>query len=192
MAIELTKGQNISLSKTDPTLTKAFVGLSWDKRTTEGEDFDLDLSVFMLGEHDIATNDRNLIFYNNTHSPCGSVIHSGDNRTGDGDGDDEQACIDFGLIPADIHKLVFVATIHDAEIRKQNFGQVRNAQIRLVNEKTNATVATINLSEDASIETALLFCELYRYEGDWKFRNVCQGYSGGLRAVVKNYGLEPA
>lgn len=189
MGVSLSKGGNISLSKTDPSMKNVLVGLGWDVRTTDGQDFDLDASVFLLAENGRVRNDSDFIFYNNLRSADGSIEHTGDNRTGEGDGDDESIKIKLDKIPADVAKLVFVVTIHEAVARKQSFGQVEGAFIRLVNNDTNTEVARYDLTEDASTETAMLFGELYRHNNEWKFRAVGQGYSGGLASVCKQYGI---
>lgn len=189
MAVNLDKGGKVDLSKTDPSLNKVLVGLGWDPRVTDGADFDLDASVFMLTENGKCKSEKHFIFYNNMDSPCGSVHHTGDNRTGDGDGDDEVVQIDLSKVPADVQKLVFSVTIHDAEKLKLNFGQVANSFIRIVNEETNNELVMYELGEDYSTETAMIFGELYRHNGAWKFSAVGQGFSGGLAAMVKQYGL---
>lgn len=189
MAISLNKGGNISLSKTDPSLVRMVVGLGWDERQTDGSEFDLDASAFMLGETGKCRKDGDFIFYNNMASPEGSVTHTGDNRTGAGEGDDEQIKVDLSKIPADVHKIAVTVTIHDADARKQSFGQVENAFIRIVNEDNGSEVVRYDLSEDYSTETAMVFGELYRHGGEWKFRAVGQGYAGGLAAMAAQFGL---
>ena len=189
MALTLQKGGNLSLSKTDPTLTKILVGLGWDPRATDGTEFDLDASAFLLGANGKVRSDADFIFYNQLKSADGSIEHTGDNRTGAGDGDDEVLKIDLSRVPADIDKVVFTVTIHDADARKQNFGQVGGSFIRVVNEVTNAEIVRYDLAEDASTETAMIFAELYRNNGEWKFRAVGQGYAGGLKALANNYGM---
>ncbi len=189
MGISLSKGGNISLSKTDPTLKNVIVGLGWDARPTDGVDFDLDASAFMVKEDGKVRSDSDFIFYNQTKSTCGSVEHTGDNRTGEGDGDDESVIILLDKVPADIQRIVFCVTIHDAEMRKQNFGQVSHAYARIVNKDTNNEVTRYDLSEDASIETAMIFGEIYRHSNEWKFKAVGQGYAGGLAALAKQYGI---
>jgi tellurium resistance protein TerD len=189
MAISLNKGGNISLSKTDPNLRNIIVGLGWDARPTDGADFDLDASAFMVKDDGKVRSDSDFIFYNQMRSICGSVEHTGDNLTGAGDGDDEALIVLLDKVPADIQKVAFTVTIHDAEIRKQNFGQVSNAYVRIVNKDTNIEVARYDLSEDASIETAMIFGEIYRHSGEWKFRAVGQGYAGGLAALARQYGI---
>ncbi|AJA44174.1 tellurium resistance protein TerD [Frischella perrara] len=189
MGVSLSKGGNVSLSKTDPGMKNVLIGLGWDVRATDGQDYDLDASVFLLAENGKVRNDLDFIFYNNLRSADGSVEHTGDNRTGEGDGDDESIKIKLDKIPANVAKLVFVVTIHDAAVRRQNFGQIEGAFIRLVNDDTQIEVARYDLTEDASTETAMLFGELYRHNGEWKFRAVGQGYAGGLASVCAQYGI---
>lgn len=189
MAVSLSKGQNVSLSKTDPSLKKVLIGLGWDARATDGADFDLDASVFITGENGKVISDNHFVFYNNLRSPCGSVEHTGDNLTGDGDGDDESIIVDLTAVPANIKSIFITVTIHDAEARRQNFGQVSDAFIRLVNHETNDEVVRFDLSEDYSTETAMVFGEVYRYNSEWKFRAIGQGYSGGLYALCQQYGV---
>ncbi len=189
MAVSLSKGGNVSLSKEAPGLTAVIVGLGWDARVTDGTDFDLDASVFVTGEGDKVRSDADFIFYNNKTGADGSIEHLGDNRTGAGDGDDEQVKIDLSKVPADVKKLVFAVTIHDAEARKQNFGQVGNAFMRVVNQNGEAEIARYDLSEDYSTETALVFGELYRNGDDWKFKAVGAGFAGGLNALAASHGV---
>jgi tellurium resistance protein TerD len=189
MGISLGKGGNVSLSKTDPSLKNVLVGLGWDARPTEGADFDLDASAFMVKEDGKVRSDSDFIFYNQTKSICGSVEHTGDNRTGAGDGDDEAVVVLLDKLPADVQRIVFCVTIHDADLRKQNFGQVNHAYVRVVNKDSNNEVARYDLSEDASIETAMIFGEIYRHSGEWKFKAVGQGYAGGLAALARQYGI---
>jgi tellurium resistance protein TerD len=189
MGISLSKGGNVNLSKTDPGLKNVIVGLGWDARPTDGTDFDLDASAFMIKEDGKVRSDSDFIFYNQTKSSCGSVEHTGDNRTGAGDGDDEAVTVLLDKVPADIQKIVFCVTIHDADMRKQNFGQVNHAYVRVVNKDSNSEVARYDLSEDASIETAMIFGEIYRHSGEWKFKAVGQGYAGGLAALARQYGI---
>lgn len=189
MGVSLSKGGNVSLSKTDPGMKNVLIGLGWDVRATDGQDYDLDASVFLLAENGKVRNELDFIFYNNLRTVDGSVEHTGDNRTGEGDGDDESIKIKLDKIPANVAKLVFVVTIHDAAVRKQSFGQVEGAFIRLVNDDTQIEVARYDLTEDASTETAMLFGELYRHNGEWKFRAVGQGYAGGLSSVCQQYGV---
>lgn len=189
MAISLSKGGNLSLSKTDPTLTKLLIGLGWDERVTSGQDFDLDASAFLLTGTGKVRGDHDFIFYNQLKSVDGAVEHTGDNRTGLGDGDDEIIKVDLTRIAPDIDKIAITVTIHDAQLRNQNFGQVANAFIRVVNEQTGAEVVRFDLAEDYSVETAMVFGEVYRHSGEWKFRAVGQGYSGGLAAMCHQYGI---
>lgn len=191
MSISLSKGQKIDLSKASPGLTKAIIGLGWDtNKYSGGHDFDLDASAFLVGENGKVTNDLDFIFYNNLQGGNGSVIHTGDNRTGEGEGDDEQIKIDFSKVPNHIHKIAITVTIHDALQRKQNFGQVSNAFVRVVNEKTNQEVLRYDLAEDFSIETAIVVCEIYRHGGEWRFSAVGSGFENGLAALCRNYGLQ--
>ena len=189
MAISLNTGGNLSLSKTDPSLNQVLIGLGWDARATDGADFDLDASAFLLAANDKVRGETDFIFYNQTRSPEGSVEHTGDNRTGEGDGDDEAVKINLAKVPADVQKIAITVTIHDAESRGQNFGQVQNAFIRVVNDQTNVEIVRFDLNEDYSTETAMIFGELYRHNGEWKFRAVGQGYNGGLRAMCGQYGI---
>ncbi|MDT4309441.1 TerD family protein [Klebsiella aerogenes] len=189
MSVSLSKGGNVSLSKSDPSMKNVLVGLGWDVRTTDGQDFDLDASAFLLSETGKVRSDSDFIFYNNLKSAEGSVTHTGDNRTGEGDGDDESLIVKLDMIPANVAKIVFVVTIHDAQMRRQSFGQVSGAFIRLVNNDSQLEVARYDLTEDASSETAMLFGELYRHNGEWKFRAVGQGYAGGLSSVCAQYGI---
>lgn len=191
MVIQLSKGQRIDLTKTNPGLTKAVIGLGWDtNKYSGGHDFDLDASVFLVDAHDNCVNDLDFVFYNNLEHPSGGVIHTGDNRTGEGDGDDEQIIVDFSKIPAHIEKIGITVTIHDAEARIQNFGQVSNAFVRVVDEETQNELLRFDLGEDFSIETAVVVCELYRHGGEWKFNAIGSGFSGGLAALCRNYGLQ--
>lgn len=189
MAISLNKGGNLSLTKTDPTLNSMIIGLGWDAKATDGAAFDLDASAFMLKNDGKVRSDADFIFYNQPKSVCGSVEHTGDNTTGEGDGDDESLVLQLNKIPADVEKITFVVTIHDFETRKQNFGMVSNAFIRVVNKDSGVEIARYDLSEDASTETAMIFGEIYRNNGEWKFKAVGQGYAGGLAAVGRNYGV---
>lgn len=190
MALSLTKGGNLSLTKEAPGMTKVLVGLGWDARSTDGTEFDLDASAFLLKADGKVRADSDFIFYNQLKSVDGSVEHTGDNRTGEGDGDDEAIKVDLSKIPADIHKIAFTVTIHEAEARRQSFGQVRNAFIRIVNQDTNVEVGRYDLDEDASTETAVIFGELYRHGTEWKFRAVGQGFKGGLKPLAESFGLK--
>ena len=189
MAISLTKGQNVSLSKTDPSLKNVLVGLGWDARSTDGQNFDLDASVFMATENGKVPSDRHFIFYNQLVSPCGGVEHTGDNLTGDGDGDDESVIVQLDKVESNIKSLFITVTIHDAEARRQNFGQVSNAFVRIVNNDTSEEIVRFDLSEDYSTETAMVFGEIYRHNGEWKFRAIGQGYTGGLYSLCQQYGV---
>lgn len=189
MSISLAKGGNVSLSKEEPGLSKIIIGLGWDARATDGADFDLDASAFMLTELGKVRADTDFIFYNQLRSPEGSVEHTGDNLTGQGEGDDESIKVDLGRVPAEIHKLAITVTIHDAEARRQNFGMVQNAFIRIVNDLTGREITRYDLTEDSSTETALIFGEVYRHGGEWKFRAVGQGFKGGLAPLARNYGV---
>lgn len=189
MAVSLTKGGNVSLSRTNPNLTSILIGLGWDARSADGSDFDLDASCFMVKVDGKVKSDAHFVFFNQLNSPCGSVIHTGDNRTGAGDGDDEALKVDLTKVPADVLRLVISVTIHEAETRKQNFGQVSSAFIRIVDLKTSVELARFDLSEDYSTETAMIFGEIYRNSGEWKFKAVGQGYSGGLEAIAKSFGV---
>ncbi|MBI6547339.1 TerD family protein [Xenorhabdus lircayensis] len=189
MAVSLVKGGNVSLTKEAPGMTKVIVGLGWDARVTDGSGFDLDASVFMVGENGKVLSDKHFVFFNNTTSPDGSVVHQGDNRTGEGEGDDEQVKINLTGVPEDVKKIIFSVTIYDAEARTQNFGMVSNSFIRVVNEDSNAEIARFDLSEDASTETAMVFGELYRHNAEWKFKAVGQGFAGGLSALASQHGV---
>ncbi|MBD7937692.1 MULTISPECIES: TerD family protein [Cytobacillus] len=191
MAIQLSKGQRIDLTKTNPGLKRAVIGLGWDtNKYSGGEAFDLDASAFLADHQNRCQQDQDFVFYNQLEHPSAAVIHTGDNRTGEGDGDDEQLIVEFSKIPSTVDHIGIAVTIHDAEIRKQNFGQVSNAFVRLVNEETNEELLRYDLGEDFSIETAVVVCELYRHNNEWKFNAIGSGFSGGLAALCKNYGLE--
>ncbi|HQC71649.1 MAG TPA: TerD family protein [Candidatus Competibacteraceae bacterium] len=189
MAVSLQKGQNVSLSKQAPGLKKVRFGLGWDLRKTDGSAFDLDASAFVLDSAGKVLSDQHFVFYNNTQDPSGAVVHKGDNRTGEGEGDDEALEIELGQMPPSAAKVAFVVTIHDAEARRQNFGQVGNAYIRALNVDGEQEIARYDLSEDASTETAMIFGELYRHNEEWKFKAIGQGYAGGLAAVARDYGV---
>lgn len=192
MALSLSKGGNVSLSKTDPTLKRILIGLGWDARSTDGAPFDLDASLFMVKADGKVRSDADFIFYNQPRSSCSSVEHTGDNRTGAGDGDDESLKVVLEQVPADIQRLVIAVTIHDAEKNKQNFGMVHGAFIRIVNDDSQTEIARFDLSEDYSTETAMIFGEVYRYQGEWKFKAVGQGYAGGLAALAQQHGVDVA
>ena len=189
MAVSLVKGGNVSLTKEAPSMNVALVGLGWDARVTDGQAFDLDASVFLVGDDGKVLSDSHFVFYNNTTSPDGAVQHQGDNRTGEGAGDDEQVKIELAKVGAEVKKLVFAVTIHEAEARKQNFGMVSNSYMRVVNNDNGAEIARFDLSEDASTETAMIFGELYRHGTEWKFKAVGQGFAGGLGALAKQHGI---
>ncbi|AKH87159.1 chemical-damaging agent resistance protein C [Streptomyces sp. CNQ-509] len=189
MGVSLAKGGNVSLSKEAPGLTAVTVGLGWDVRTTTGAAHDLDASALMCGASGKVLSDQHFIFYNNLTSPDGSVEHTGDNLTGEGDGDDESINVDLSLVPPQVEKIVFPVSIHDADLRGQNFGQVSNAFIRVVNRSDGVELVRFDLSEDASTETAMVFGELYRRAGEWKFRAVGQGYASGLHGIATDYGV---
>ncbi|MEK5331252.1 MULTISPECIES: TerD family protein [unclassified Lysinibacillus] len=191
MGIQLSKGQRIDLMKQDPGLNNVGIGLGWDvKQFDGGSDFDLDASVFLLDASGKCRNEQDFIFYNNLTSPDKSVQHMGDNRTGLGDGDDEKILVNLKQVSPQIEKIVVTVTIYDAEGRRQNFGQVLNAYVRLSNEESGSEVLRYDLAEDFSIETAVVFCELYRHNGEWKFAAVGSGYQGGLASLINAYGLE--
>ena len=189
MGVSLSKGGNVSLSKEAPGLTAVTVGLGWDVRSTTGTDFDLDASAIMLKEDGKVASDGQFVFFNNLKSSDGSVEHLGDNLTGEGEGDDEQVNVNLAGVPPEIDKIVFPVSIYDAENRQQNFGQVRNAFIRIANQAGGAELARYDLTEDASTETAMVFGELYRAGAEWKFRAVGQGYATGLRGIASDYGV---
>ena len=189
MAISLQKGGNVSLTKTDPGLINALVGLGWDARSTDGAAFDLDASVFLVGENGKVLSDGHFIFYNQKTSPDGAVVHSGDNTTGAGEGDDETVSINLPGVDPNIQRIVFAVTIHEAEARNQNFGMVRNAFMRVLNKDSNTELARFDLSEDYSTETAMVFGEVYRNGAEWKFKAVGQGFAGGLNALAKDHGV---
>jgi tellurium resistance protein TerD len=189
MAISLQKGGNVNLSKEAPGLTRVIIGLGWDPRATDGAEFDLDGSAFLLKADGKVRADSDFIFYNNLKSTDGSVTHTGDNRSGAGDGDDEQLVVDLSKVPAEIDRLAVSVTIHEAEARNQNFGMVSRAYIRCLNADGEKELARYDLSEDGSVETAMIFGELYRAGSEWKFRAVGQGYKGGLGPLARSYGV---
>ncbi len=190
MAISLQKGGNVNLNKEAPGLKKLLVGLGWDPRATDGKEFDLDGSVFMLNASGKARSDADFIFYNNLKSADGSVAHSGDNRSGQGDGDDETVTIDLEKVPADVDKISVCVTIHDAAARNQNFGMVSKAFIRCINGGDNKEIARFDLSEDRSVETAMIFGEIYRAGAEWKFKAIGQGFAGGLAPLARSFGID--
>ncbi len=190
MSVSLQKGGNISLTKSEPGLEKIIVGLGWDARTTSGADFDLDASVFMLTAAGKVRSDKDFIFFNNLKSADGSVEHMGDNRTGAGEGDDEVIRVDLTKVPADITRLVFTVSIYEAETRRQNFGMIASAFIRVLNNATRNEITRYDLSEEASTDTAMIFGEVYRHNNEWKFKAIGQGYVEGFPALVRNFGLD--
>ncbi len=189
MAISLSKGANVNLSKESPGLNKIVVGLGWDSRATDGAAFDLDASAFLVKADGKVRSDDDFCFYNNKLVGEGAVQHMGDNTTGVGDGDDETVKVELSKVSADLDKVVFAVTIYEADVRKQNFGQVNHAYIRVVNDETGQEIARYDLSEDASIETAMIFGEIYRVGSDWKFKAVGQGFAGGLGALATSFGV---
>ncbi len=190
MAIVLKKGQKIDLTKGNPGLKKIKLGLGWDTNSFDsGFDYDLDVSVFMVGKSNRVERDEDFIFYNNLKHSSGSVEHLGDNRTGEGDGDDEEILMDLPKIPDHIERVAVTVTIYDAEQRRQNFGQVTNSYVRVLNTDNEEEILRYDLGEEFSIETAITVCEIYRYNGEWKFSAVGAGFEGGLEALCRNYGL---
>ena len=189
MAVSLSKGGNVSLSKEAPGLSKILIGLGWDVRATDGAQFDLDASVFLVAATGKVRSDADFVFYNNLKSADGSVEHTGDNRTGEGDGDDEAVKVSLDSVPADVDKIVVAVTIDQAESRSQSFGQVSSAFIRVVNDSNGTELARYDLSEDSSTETAMVFGEVYRNGAEWKFRAVGQGFAGGLSPLAQSFGV---
>jgi tellurium resistance protein TerD len=189
VGVSLSKGGNVSLTKEAPGLTAVTVGLGWDVRTTTGSDFDLDASAIALKNDGRVLSDQHFVFFNNLKSPDGSIEHLGDNLTGAGEGDDEQVKVNLAAVPGEIDRIVFPVSIYDADTRQQNFGQVRNAFIRIVNQAGGQEIARYDLTEDASTETAMVFGELYRSGSEWKFRAVGQGYASGLRGIAQDFGV---
>ena len=193
MPINLQKGQKVDLTKGNPSLKNIMVGLGWDVNAFDsGADFDLDAAAFMVGENGKCPTEREFIFYGNLEHNSGAVKHMGDNLTGGGDGDDEQIAVDLTIIPANVSRVVFTVTIYDAELRRQNFGQVSNAFIRIVDTATGSELIRYDLGEDFSIETAVVVGELYRHNGEWKFNAIGSGFQGGLAALCGHYGIEVA
>jgi tellurium resistance protein TerD len=190
MAVSLAKGGNVSLSRTTPNLRKILIGLGWDARSTDGASFDLDASIFMLQENGLVRRDEDFIFYGNLASLCQSIQHNGDNRTGAGEGDDESIIVELEKIPLGANRLAVTVTIHEAEGRRQNFGQVSGAFIRVVNMDNDIELVRFDLTEDYGPETAMIFGEIYRYQEEWKFKAIGQGYSGGLKAMCSRYGVD--
>ena len=190
MGIMLKKGQKIDLTKGNKSLKKILVGLGWDTNKYDGGyDFDLDAAAFCCGDDDKVHEDLDFIFYNNLKHETGAIEHLGDNLTGEGDGDDEQILVDLSLIPSRITKINFTVTIHEADERGQNFGQVSNAYVRVVNQENDEELLRYDLGEDFSVETAIVVAQLYKYNGEWRFNAIGSGFSGGLAALCRNFGL---
>lgn len=192
MAVSLAKGGNVSLSRAAPALKKILVGLGWEARVTTGDDYDLDVSAFLLYENGKVKGDDDFIFYNQLQSRCGSVEHNGDNRTGAGDGDDETMTVHLEKVPVSVKRILFCVTIDDAERRRQNFGQVSDSFMRIVNLESDIEIARFDLTEDYSTETAMIFGEIYRHNDEWKFKAVGQGFVGGLESMCKQFGVNVA
>lgn len=191
MPINLTKGQKVDLTKGKPSLKKIMVGLGWDVNDFDsGADFDLDASAFILGANGKCRTERDFVFYGNLEHPSGAVKHMGDNLTGEGEGDDEQILVDLSKVSADTEKIAFTVTIYDADKRRQNFGQVSNAFIRIVDESNDEELIRYDLGEDFSIETAVVVGELYKHNGEWKFNAIGSGFQGGLAALCGHYGID--
>jgi tellurium resistance protein TerD len=191
MGISLSKGQKVDLTKGNPGLSKITVGLGWDTNKYDGgKSFDLDSSIFLLNVAGKCENEKDFVFFNNLEGGNGSVVHKGDNLTGEGDGDDEQVKINLSDVPQSIEKIAFAITIHEAEDRSQNFGQVSNSFVRIVSDDSNQELIRYDLGEDFSIETAVVVGELYRHNGEWKFSAIGSGYQGGLSSLVRDYGLQ--
>lgn len=190
MAVSLSKGQKVDLTKGNPGLSKIIVGLGWDTNKYDGgADFDLDAAAFLLAANGKVASDSDFVFYGNLKHSSGGVEHMGDNLTGEGDGDDEQIKVNLAAVPASVDKIGFTVTIYEAESRKQNFGQVSNAYIHIVDETSNAELIRYDLGEDFSVETAVVVGELYRNNGEWKFNAIGSGFQGGLKALCQNYGV---
>lgn len=191
MGVNLQKGQRVDLTKGSMGLNKLVVGLGWDtNKYSGGDDFDLDAAAFLLGENGLVLKDTDFVFYNNQRHESGAVEHMGDNLTGEGEGDDEQIKVDLSKLTEAYQRVAFTVTINEAETRKQNFGQVSNAYIRIVNEANGQELLRFDLGEDFSIETAIIFAELYRHDGEWKFKAVGSGFKGGLAALCDNFGIQ--
>jgi tellurium resistance protein TerD len=189
MGVSLTKGGNVSLTKAAPNLTAVSVGLGWDLRTTTGTDFDLDASAIALGPDKKAPGNEYFVFFNNLKTPDGSIQHTGDNKTGEGDGDDEVIDVDLAAVPSTVDIVTFPVSIYEADARSQSFGQVRGAYIRVIDKSNGTELARYDLTEDASTETAMVFGELYRNGAEWKFRAVGQGYASGLAGIARDFGI---
>jgi tellurium resistance protein TerD len=190
MPVNLSKGQKVDLTKGNPGLSKLIIGLGWDTNKYDGgADFDLDAAAFLCGDNGKVQNDQDFVFYNNLQHASGAVEHTGDNRTGEGEGDDEVIKVDLSLVPASISKIAFTVTIDQADARRQNFGQVSNAYIHILDEANGTELIRYDLGEDFSIETAVVVGELYRNNGEWKFNAIGSGFQGGLYALCKNFGV---
>ena len=190
MGVSLRKGQKVDLTKGNPSLKKVLIGLGWDVNKYDGGfDFDLDASAFLLNDTGKVNSDEDFVFYNNLKHSSGSVEHMGDNLTGEGEGDDEEIKVDLEKVPANVSKIDFTVTIYDAEVRKQTFGQVSNAYIRVVDDTTGQELIRYDLGEDFSVETAVVVGEIYRHNGEWKFNAIGSGFSGGLAALGRNFGV---
>ena len=190
MAINLSKGQKIDLTKTNPGLSKITVGLGWDTNKYDGgKDFDLDVSLFLTNAAGKVEGEKNFVFFNNPQNENGSVVHTGDNRTGAGDGDDEQIKIELAAVPANVEKIAFTITIYEATDRNQNFGQVSRAYVRIVNDTNSEEIIRFDLGEDFSVETGVVVGELYRNSGEWKFNAIGSGYKDGLSGLCRDYGV---
>jgi tellurium resistance protein TerD len=189
VSVSLSKGGNVSLTKMAPGLTAVSVGLGWDLRTTTGTDFDLDASALLCGADGKVIDDAHFVFFNNLTSPDGTVEHTGDNLTGEGEGDDEVIHVNLTGSSDQVQRIVFAVSIYEGAARGQSFGQVSNAFIRVVDRANGSELARYDLTEDASTETAMIFGELYRHNGEWKFRAVGQGYASGLAGIAKDYGV---
>lgn len=190
MAVNLSKGGRVNLEKEAPGLNNVLLGLGWDTKKADGADFDLDASILMVDANNKAIGEEGFIFYNNKTSACGSVQHQGDNRTGEGEGDDEVIHVTLDKVPSNVEKMIIAVTIHDAETRNQNFGLVENAFIRVANNANGENIAQYDLTEDYSTETSLIFGELYRKDGSWRFVAKGEGFAGGLAAYLNSYGLD--
>lgn len=190
MGITLAKGQKVDLTKGNPGLKKLIIGLGWDLNKYDGGfDFDLDTAAFLVGDNGRVTGDLDFVFYNNLRHTSGAVEHLGDNRTGQGDGDDEQIMVDISKMPSNISRVAFTVTIHDAQERRQNFGQVSNSYIRVINPENNEEMVKYELGEDFSIETAIVVGEIYKHNGEWKFNATGSGFEGGLESLCTNFGI---
>lgn len=192
MAVSLEKHGKVSLKKEDGSaLLHVLVGMGWDvNRYDGGGDFDLDVSAFLRGANGKVRTDKDFVFYGNADDADMSVHYMGDNRTGAGDGDDEQILIDLSNVPADVEKISITCTIYDAEARKQTFGAVENAYIHIYDADTNVEMVRYDLTEDKDTETALVVGELYRYNGEWKFTAIGEGFNDGLAGLCRSYGLD--